>query len=391
MEAFPLSPIPASTPIRDAVGFCLPLASISSVNIVTDLQAAKHAIVKSNALRLQQVLINMISNGIKYTERGSDIRIRIRTASLRDARRVVREALAHSEHEEEEDDDDDDEHSQVLVFSVSDCGSGIAPDQAERLFRRYARLDTQPKRTLGTNMVGQPSGTGLGLHLCQLFVERMNGEIWATNNSNNVGSSFSFYLPLISNEICNDSGGIPTALAAKQQRRSNSRKEFDNSGGGIAKQTKASVFDPCVLLVDDTLINRKVFDRMLRKIGISKSITVDSGYKALEALSDNHYDLVITDLQMPGMSGTELSVAIERSIEEPPVVIGLTADTSNGVAQRCAESGMADVLYKPITLAEMKEYFETTMPSLKPGIWYSKAAFNESSCHDADGESTPAQ
>jgi len=381
MEEFPLSPVQACNPIRDAIGFCLPLASISSVNIVTELDTAQEAIIKSNALRLQQVLINMISNAIKYTERGSDIRIRIHAATLSEAKELVREALAHSEN----DNYVDDEESSVLVFSVSDCGSGIAPDQAGRLFRRYARLDTQPKRTLGTNKVGQPSGTGLGLHLCQLFVERMNGQIWATNNADSNGSSFSFFLPLISNVECIDSAEDPSALVANS-KKSDPNKKRPSLGLG---ELKESVYNPRVLLVDDTLINRKVFDRMLKKIGITESKTVESGVKALEELSESEYDLVITDLQMPGISGIELSTAIQSSVEPRPIVVGLTADTSNGVAQKCAESGMADVLYKPITLAEMAEYFQTTLPSLKSGEWHASTTWNEPFCIE-DG-STPAQ
>lgn len=382
MEDFPLSPISASSPIRDAVGFCLPLASISSVNIVTDLQTAQHAIVKSNALRLQQVLINMISNGIKYTERGTDICIRLRTMTLCEAKTMVHKALAHSEYDEDYYEDNDDKELPVLVFSVSDCGSGIAPNQAEKLFRQYARLDTKPIRTLGTNKVGQPTGTGLGLHLCQLFVERMHGQIWATNNANDRGSTFSFYLPLISNHT--DDEGIPSALAAKR-RLSNPRMRRVSLGRGNP------VFDLNVLLVDDTLINRKVFDRMLKRMGVTKSKTVESGDEALKELSQNHYDLVITDLQMPEMSGTELSVAIQNRIEAPPVVVGLTADTGNGVAQKCRESGMADVLYKPITLVEMKEYFETTIPHLQPGVWYASATLEDIPFEEDNKLTTPAQ
>ena len=383
MEEFPLSPIMASSPIMDAVGFCLPLASISSVNIVTDLETAQEAIVQSNALRLQQVLINMISNGIKYTARGSDICVRIRTKKLCDARQMAQEALACSKKDKDSSNASDD-NTQVLVFSVSDGGSGIAPEQAGRLFRQYAQLDTKPKRTLGTNKVAQPSGTGLGLHLCQLFVERMNGQIWATNNANGVGSSFSFYLPLISNVDIDASVGVPAALAAKRRRSSvrqkdSSRPEHSNNAG----------FDLSVLLVDDTLINRKVFARMLKKIGVSKSVTVESGFKALEELSKNHYDLVITDLQMPGMQGTELSTAIQSCINPAPVVVGLTADTGTNVAQKCEESGMADVLYKPITVAEMKDYFENTIPNLKPGKWYASTPFNDTAFHTTS--STPAQ
>jgi len=389
MEDFPMASIVASGPINDAVGFCRPLASISNVKIGTDLRIAKHAIVKSNALRLQQVLINLISNAIKYTKVGSEICVRIHPSTIREAEINAASALACSQtnkgHKIEDDDISgcgivDEESSPVLVFSVSDCGPGIAPDQAGLLFHRYTQLDTKPSRTLGNN-VGQPSGTGLGLNLCQLFVERMNGRIWATNNANNDGSTFSFYLPLVTIEDYDQIIGVPAACVTKR------RKSI--SGGNRRRLSimndKTSLFELRVLLVDDVLINRKVFYRMLKEIGVSNSVTVESGEKALEELAINEYDLVITDLQMPGMSGTELSLAInsnydntasasiENNNQSPPIVIGLTANTGIDVVERCAASGMVDVLYKPLTLSEMKDYFQTTIPRLEPGVWYADA------------------
>jgi two-component system sensor histidine kinase EvgS len=368
MEEFPLASLSAAGPIKDAVSFCLPLASISNVNIVTDLRTAENAIVKSNALRLQQVLINLVSNAIKYTKRGSDICIQIRSTTLGCAKKMISSAIVSSKNG---DDGGYGDESTVLVFSVSDHGPGILLDQADRMFRRYARLDTQPTRTLGSNNVGQPSGTGLGLHLCELFVERMNGRIWVTNNGKDVGGScFSFYLPLIScaaHETIEDPGMLNRSRVSYCHPNS-----IDKQGGLDEMQDEGSVFDRRVLYVDDILINRKVIGRMLKKIGISNPVTMESGKEALEELSTNRYDLVITDLQMPGMSGTELSAAIQDSNNEstPPIVVGFTADTSSDATERCSKSGMSDVLYKPITLWEMKDYFETTVPNLKLGIWH---------------------
>jgi len=374
MEEFPLSSISASGPIKDAVGFCLPLASISNVKIVTDLGIAQNAIVKSNALRLQQVLINLVSNAIKYTKRGSDICIQIRTVMLSDVRRMVNDAIAPSSQKNDGRGGYDDE-SPMLVFSVSDCGPGIAPDQAGRLFHRYARLNTKSAKTPGSN-VRQSEGTGLGLHLCQLFVERMNGHIWAMNNGKDAGgSSFLFSLPLVYDAAY---GVMEDPGISNIRRLSISHAiSIDNRNRLVEKNDEISLFDLRVLTVDDMLINRKVFDRMLKRLGIKNSVTVESGEKALEELSRNHYDLVITDLQMPGISGTELSAAIQSSVKNEsssssalPIVVGLTADTSADVVGLCSESGMSDVLFKPITLTEMKDYFKMTLPNLKPGIWH---------------------
>ena len=382
MEDFPLMSISASEQIKDAVSYCQPLAFTSNVNLVTDLRMNQNPIVRSNSLRLQQVLINLVSNAIKYSKRGSDIRIHTQATSLGNVRRMIKRAMASSHNDNNTEEDDD---MGVLVFSVVDCGPGIARDQASRLFQQFAQLESRPRRSIGGSDVGQPPGTGVGLHLCKLFVNRMNGQIWATNNRKGVdGTTFSFYLPLVS---CATYDSVPSApiLNRVSDFRSNSN---ESAGGSCAKKDKGSVFDYRVLVVDDILINRKVFDRMVKKVGVSYSVTVDSGKKALEELSRNHFDLVITDLQMPGMSGTELSAAIRDSnnLSIVPIVVGLTADTSDDAVTRCIESGMADMMYKPITVSEMKDYFETTVPNLKRGIWY-KATTTGTSNNTNGGDS----
>ena len=193
MDEFLLAPLLASDPIRDAIDFCNPLAFISDVTISMDC-CGDQAFVKANALRLQQVLINMIANAIKYTDQGTDIIICTRPSTVGETIGALRKAIASCDWEDSTSYMPP-ESTSVLVFSVSDSGPGIAKHQARLLFQRFARL-SQPTRTLGGNKIGQPSGTGLGLNLCQMFVTRMRGWIWAENNPRR-GSTFSFCLPLV--------------------------------------------------------------------------------------------------------------------------------------------------------------------------------------------------
>jgi len=369
MDDFPLSPVVARSAIRDTIDFCQPLASISGVAVVTNSGEEVNYQVISNALRLQQVLINLVSNAIKYTSEDSEIRINIQPTIKADVESRISKALASSSDssnvtttENKKSVDPTSPDTPILCFSISDQGPGIAPHQADRLFQRFARLDNKPTRALGgSNKVGQPSGTGLGLNLCQAFVQQMNGEIWATNNSDGKGSTFSFYLPLAAESI--SISPLVSSVPSNIKRR------------GSFQDLEILTSQMRVLLVDDVLINRKVIGRMVKLVGVADIDTVDSGPSAIREINENGpYDLVITDLQMPGMSGSELSTAImkDKSCSDirKPVVVGLTADTSVKVAEQCKDSGMSTVLYKPISVIEMREFFETTVMRLEPGVWY---------------------
>ena len=192
-----------------------------------------------------------------------------------------------------------------------------------------------------------------------MFVQRMQGEIWATNNDSR-GSTFSFFLPLTTDTTIDLH--IATPIPTTKRRRS-------------FKDLSISIAQLRVLLVDDVLINRKVIRQIIKMVGVSDIVTTDSGENALRELSENGpYDLVITDLQMPGMSGVELCKRIMEGknclSSILPVVVGLTADTSVKVAENCKSVGMSNVLYKPISVVEMREFFETSVMGLTPGMWY---------------------
>jgi CheY-like chemotaxis protein len=381
---FSLSPTPATNPIKDVIVFSKPLASISDVKVCMDVASAPNAVVYSNSLRLQQVLINLVSNAIKYTAKGTKVIVSTYESTVSDVHTTIDSALVSSRNSSDRSACEDSiENQAVLVFSVSDCGPGIEPDQAHRLFQRFAQLDNQSSRSSGSRKIGQPSGTGLGLHLCQLFVQRMSGHIWVTNNKREKkGSTFSFSLPLFSNESSPEDNHVPDAIITQEFKKGisgarNIPKSVSDNSLSI-KDDMRLVYERRILLVDDTLINRKVLSRILVKVGFLNVTTVESGEAAMEELlKEKNYDIVISDLQMPGMSGTELSRAIatvtatsvDRGLRRP-VVVGLTADTSPGVTKRCQSSKMSDVLYKPVTIGELKKYAETVIPSLHPGVWY---------------------
>eukprot|EP00536_Pseudo-nitzschia_multiseries_P013954 jgi/Psemu1/261849/estExt_Genewise1Plus.C_6350013 len=368
MGEFPLSPVVAKSAIQDAIYFCQPLASISGVDVVTNYGENNNSeyVVISNTLRLQQVLINLVSNAIKYTAERSQICISIQPTVMSNVEFKMQHAIACSRQNiniasGQNVRESLSSNTPVLCFSISDRGPGIALHQADHLFQRFTRLDSKPTRVIGdSNKVGQPSGTGLGLNICQLFLQRMKGEIWAVNNCTGNGATFSFFLPLSAGR--NADSRITASECLTKRYFS-----FETLANRTAQLR--------VLLADDVLINRKVIGRMIKQAGVSCIATADGGEHALRKLSeDGPFDLVITDLQMPGMSGTELCTAIMSRVsckgDSLPVVVGLTADTSVCAAEKCRASGMSTVLYKPISVLEMQEFFETFLERLRPGIWH---------------------
>jgi len=353
LDEFHLDPIQLSKSLSDAADFCQPFAMVSDVKLETDnLESIQTVIVESNALRLQQVMINLISNAIKYTAVGSAVVVNAKLSDLATAKRLRENALARGPHQHVWDtlSMEQTEGTKVAIVSVSDAGQGITEGQAARLFGKFCQLDnktTSGKKAIG---VGQPSGTGLGLNLCLKFIQRMKGNIWVSNNPNG-GSCFSFYIPLAI-DIQNRDVNSPMVLTTDTTCRTSSHGSGHHPGDIMS----AAVYH--VLVVDDTLINLKVIERMLHRIGITETTCVNSGAHALDALAIADYDLVLTDIQMPEMSGVQLCKLIRSSTTfRIPVVVGLTADTSETMYEKCKQAGMAHVLYKPITKDHLQDFF----------------------------------
>jgi len=300
------------------------------------------------------VIINLISNAIKYTATGSTIQIASYIKSWSEIEELMDSALACGQRFAPKIDATRSRDAmKFLSVSVTDFGAGISPGQERKLFGKWSMLRGEEKNGERGHSVGQPSGSGLGLNLCVNFLRLMDGNIWVTNNEGVPGSTFSFSLPIASLK----STEAPCKL--DEQNPSTVLKENQASEASLG-------FKYRVLLVDDVLINRKVFLRMLSRIGVTVAVAVDSGAKALDALTTDEYDLVISDIQMPEMNGMELSEAIRssKSLRRRPVVVGLTADTSEHVELGCRASGMQDVIHKPITVDEMCIYFETVVSRL---------------------------
>lgn len=256
--------------------------------------------VSGDPTRLRQVLVNLLANAIKFTEKGE--------VSLIIAAAVEKKGHLH------------------IPFQVRDSGIGIPPQHLSRLFTAFEQADTSTTRKYG--------GTGLGLAITHRLVTLMNGEIKVMSTPGR-GTLFQVI--------------IPFAPATELM------PESENDG--IADQ-KTVLLDPNtrLLVVEDDAINRAVIKGLLKRHHL-RADYAENGHVALEKLRNNPYELVLMDCQMPEMDGFDVTKRF-RQLEKsrtgkPTPIIALTACVMQGDRERCLAAGMNDHIGKPIRDGEL--------------------------------------
>lgn len=250
--------------------------------------------------RFRQILANLISNAIKFTEHGW-VHVRL----------VSAEPVASS--------------SVRLRIEVADTGIGIAGDAKERLFREFSQVDSSISRRFG--------GTGLGLAICKRLVARMGGAIGVDSEPGH-GSTFSFTVVL---QRANDA----TQPAEVEPR---------------FVMTDAPARRLRILVAEDNLTNQTVARRMLEKLGHT-CVIVDRGEAAVEHALSGAYDLVFMDMMMPDVDGLTATRRI-RALEtdaQPVYIVALTANAFKQDELACRSAGMNDFVAKPATLAKLRD------------------------------------
>jgi signal transduction histidine kinase/DNA-binding response OmpR family regulator len=257
--------------------------------------------------RLGQILINLVSNAIKFTETGG---VDVRVSLVEGPKDVVPEAPVK------------------LLFSVSDTGVGIAEDKQKDVFESFLQADDSITRKHG--------GTGLGLTICTLLVELMGGEI-GLESEEGKGSTFRFSARL--------KVGDADKVEADMVR--------------FASRSIPDMPRLKVLLADDNALNRELATTLLTEQG-HEVLDVTNGVKALDALKERHFDMVLMDVQMPVMDGISATRAIRdpnSGVLDPDIpIIALTAHALKGDRERFLEAGMNDYISKPIT---MRGFYDT--------------------------------
>lgn len=262
-------------------------------------------VVTADMERLKQILINLVSNAVKYTVKG----------------KIVISAAVKKESDS----------SEKLVFSVSDTGIGIFEDKKDQLFSPFSRLT-------GTKLENKP-GTGLGLAIAKNLAELMDGNISVASEPDR-GSTFTLTLPLVKASGTKDKKTHPAA-------------------------SSVSIPSLKILLAEDNVVNQIIAVAMLEH---HKVTVANTGREAVSRLEKERFDLVLMDLQMPEMDGLDACAIIREKtsavLDHDVPIIAMTAFATREIYDRCMQTGMNGYISKPVTFDQLnRELMKIIKPS----------------------------
>ncbi len=268
-----------------------------------------------DAGRLRQILVNLVGNAIKFTERGEVI-VRLNVAAQTPT-------------------------TVTLHGVVTDTGIGIAPAKQQQIFESFVQADGSTTRKYG--------GTGLGLAITRRLVDLMGGRLWVESQEGR-GSSFHFTgvlqrppEPLAHCDETVAEGGSPPSEAAP-------------TGPG-------TIFRRRILLAEDNSVNQRLMVRLLEKRGY-RVTSVSNGHEAVAACAQASFDLVLMDVQMPDMDGIDATVRIRAQEQQTGghlPIVAMTAHAMKGDRERCLAAGMEAYLVKPVQIQPLCEVIENLL------------------------------
>lgn len=287
--------------VRNAIDLLQPEARRKGIELNLHLAADLPLRAAGDPARLRQVLLNLVGNGIKFTETGS---VSIDVRMTEDDGALVR-----------------------VQFRVSDTGIGISPEAMERLFTAFEQADSSISRRFG--------GSGLGLAISRQLVRQMGGDIGVESRQGH-GSTFQFDVVLSARRASDRVQPVAVTEVSK------------TSDQGLT---------PCrVLIADDNATNRLVATRILERLGHHVT-SVENGSEAVSAVQSGSFDLILMDVMMPEMDGLQATSQIRAlggQAGRTPIV-GLTANTAPEDLAACLTAGMNGVATKPISAAKLIE------------------------------------
>jgi len=301
LENAPFQPGATAQSIAD-----LMLARVRDKGLQFDLKLGENlpGVIIGDSARLRQIIVNLLGNAIKFTERGS---VELAVACVE---RTATKAVMH--------------------FTVTDTGIGIDSAAQARLFKPFSQADASMSRRYG--------GTGLGLVISMRLAQAMGGAIQVQSKLNQ-GTTFRLLLP------CQ----LPDAVVAARH---------EEGPRFVTPMLKGRVH-----VVEDDAVNRQVIDLFLKKMGLTPTFSPD-GEEAITTITTKEFDLVLMDCQLPGIDGMEATRQIRTMLAgKPLLIIALTANASTHVREACLAAGMNDFLSKPVRFELLAGVLVRHLPS----------------------------
>ena len=292
-------------------------ADRKNITLKLDIDKSVPTVLRGDYIKIQQVLRNLISNAIKFTEIGT---IDVIITRYEDPFETAEDILPQ------------------IQFQVRDTGIGIAENRLLDVFDKFVQADASTTRKYG--------GTGLGLAITKNLVELMGGSI-GVESKLGVGTTFYFLLPLTE--------------AREDETPINRRQDIDSAA--ITESNLCYLIR--ILIVDDHPVNRMFLEKMLRKMGFTQTELAENGREAVQHFQDHTYDIVLMDCQMPVMDGYEATRKIREYEEKikatPTPIIAVTANAMLGDRDKCIAAGMDDYLTKPVRKQALQNILNTTL------------------------------
>jgi signal transduction histidine kinase/DNA-binding response OmpR family regulator len=293
--------------IHQTVDLLKPIASRKSVILDSIVSSTIPERIMGDPARLQQIINNLVSNAIKFTEEGY-VRIDVNSG---------KNDLSEPE----------------MHIYIEDTGIGIPKDKQEIIFQKFTQADVSTTRKYG--------GTGLGLSICKELVEKMGGTIGVDSIE---GKGTTFYVK------------IPIEVATAKDDEGHHKEE--NKTAPINMEAK-------LLVVDDHPVNLLFMRKVLKKMGFQNADEASGGREAAEMAEKTKYDLIFMDCQMPDIDGFEASKIIRESEEKigDIKIIAVTADAMKGAREKCLDSGMNDYISKPVDVEKLHDVLSIWLPA----------------------------
>jgi len=308
--------------LHSAVGMMTKRAENKGLDILLEYDEKLPSVLEGDVGRIRQILLNILSNAIKYTEKGK--------VTLKVSGEVAEDNLALSVH-------------------VIDTGIGIKKSDLARLFNEFERIEEKRNRNI--------EGTGLGINITTGLLKLMGSEL-KVDSVYGKGSDFSFTI----NQKIIDNASITETSAT-----SNIEESKANTMEGIFEAP-----DVNVLVVDDNFLNRKVFANLLKitKMNVEQA---EGGRKCLEMVKDKKYDIIFLDHMMPEMDGIETleEILANKLVDTATTpIIALTANAIAGAREEYLKMGFTDYLAKPVLPKDLYSTFVKYIPKGKITKWH---------------------